>query len=89
MPAWVANTMPSHSELTIYNRSCFTARCYLQGRVAIIVSSSDQSGAHRHCVKNATDRLKIGRQIEARGKGAKGKALSAVQEPETLQMIRK
>lgn len=65
MPAWVANMMPNHIKLTIYNRSCFTACCYLQGRVAIIASSSDQNGTHRHCVKNATDRLKIGRQIEA------------------------
>ena len=73
VPAWVANAMPSYSKLTKYSTSRFAACCYLQGR-GIIVSSSDQSGAHRHCVKNATDRLKIGRQMEARGKGAKGEA---------------
>ena len=73
VPARVANAMPSYSKLTKYNTFCFTAHRYLQGCL-VIVSGSKQSSAHRHCAKNATDRLKIGRQMEAQGKGAKGEA---------------
>lgn len=70
MPAQVANAMPSYSKLTNATHLASPHAVTFKFHV-VVISGSKQSSAHRHHVKNATDRLKIGRQMEARGKRAK------------------